>query len=574
MSSFGETTEAAQRAKTDAREQDDAIRQSEFDARWREVSDKVREYVRITFHELGAASWRQTQELLDGLNHKPANEKELEGWENFVNNGLQDQLKSARKLYFEQLMDPLLGQLDKTISKRVLEEMNKKFKDSNVDYKQKESYIQRILPERIREWKKVKERRDFLMKHPNLKKITSKQVKNLGAFLDEKRFIDLKYPDRKGLTDLIESLLTAKDRDLEHLHRDLEKELQSYVADGRLHPAKVGTWMKRIFTKNATAEEIEAFMEHTVRPFAENWKEARSRLNQVNKDMNLKGVPRGLQRLSLGQFLFMEYDQRRAYLDEAESRLGGDVNEDSDLARLTLDVRHALDTKDWETARVLLEKAQEINPEDKRVKSMMNYLLTYGPNAESSDADDGINALHEVRAIVNKLPPNMRWMTEKALNHPNPNVLKRLWQGFYNRHWVITHRYSTEAMDKQQGESEWNKEQTHNRIANGHDWKHERNIIKGDTAHERGVRDDCLKPQQIYTDSSGKDQVYKAFERNADNSLFGYWTTIIDNDVPYGKLREHVLNDMYPLKKYAGIMRAAGIPFTSHGKAASVALAA
>lgn len=571
MSSSPETTKAKPRTKADAQEQDDTLRESEIDARWRDISKKVREYVQISFHEMGAASWRQTQELLDGLRHKPKNEKELEGWESFVYDKLDDQLQSARKLYYEKLMDPLLSQLDKTISKRVLEEMDKKFKDSSVDYKDKESYIQRVLPARIHQWKKVKERRDTLVKHPNMKKISSKQVKNLSAFLDEKRFIDLKYPERKGLTDLIESIILSQESKLEYMHKEIQKELEDYVADGRLHRSKIGTWMKRIFTKNATEEDVEAFIESTVRPFAENWKEARHRLNDVNQQMNVQGIPRGLQRLSLSQFLFLEYDQRIAYLDEAESRLNGDVNEDTDLARLTLDVRHALDTKDWETAQTLLAKAQKIDPEDKRVKSMARYLLTHGPKPENNnELMNGIKALHAVRDIMSRLPSNMRWMTERALNHPNPNVLKRLWQGFYNRHWVIAHRYSTEAEDRKQGESDWNKEQTADRIANGHDWTHERNIIKGDTANDQGIRDDCLKPQQIYTDSSGKDQVYKAFERNADNSLFGYWTTIVDNDVPYGKLREHVLNDMYPLKKYAGIMRAAGIEYSSFGNASSL----
>lgn len=553
--------------------QDTLEKQRTFESRWKTIAEKVREFTHITFDELHAASKKETQQLLDGLKYKPKNEKELEGWEKYVEGTMQDQIQSARELYYERFMNPLLEELDKSVSARTIKELQEKFWDENVGYKEKERYILTVLPERIGKWKAVRQQRERLLKHPGLKKLKSGKVKGLSDFLDNDKFLALKYPHRKGIADMVESILNAQDKNMEQLHRTVEVELRGYVTDGRLHQTKVGTWLRRVFTADATVEGIHDFMKNTVRPYAENWKVARHDFNEVTKQMNKEGVPRGLRRLSLNQFLLSEYDQRLAYIDEAESRLKDNVNEKGPLADLRLDIRHAMDTGDWEEAETLLLKARSIAPDDKAVRSMARYFETHRPDEkeekEGSEVTDKLNkaseALLNLRSIMNKLPSNMRSMTEKALHSSNPNTLKRLWQCFYNRHWVISNGYSTPLIDQKESAKESNKEQTAERIANGHEREFERNTIKNETANDAGILDECIEPQVLYTNRSGIGEVYEGVERNADNAQFGYWTTIVDDEVPYNLLREAVLNHMYDIKQNAKILRESGISYSSYG---------
>jgi hypothetical protein len=74
----------------------------------------------------------------------------------------------------------------------------------------------------------------------------------------------------------------------------------------------------------------------------------------------------------------------------------------------------------------------------------------------------------------------------------------------------------------------------------------------------------------IHTNRSGIADTYESVRINADNALFGYWTSIVDDDVPYPLLREAILNHMYPLKKHFQAMRKAGLMYSSHGTPFSV----
>jgi hypothetical protein len=111
-----------------------------------------------------------------------------------------------------------------------------------------------------------------------------------------------------------------------------------------------------------------------------------------------------------------------------------------------------MDTYDWDTATDLLEEAKKIDPQDKAVLSMEYYLFTHRPKEEQKQQiqSEGMHALTAIREIMEQLPENMRIMTSKALQDPNPNTLKRLWQLYYNRHWVITHGYSNPEHEREE----------------------------------------------------------------------------------------------------------------------------
>jgi hypothetical protein len=538
---------------------------SSFEARFAKITKQVREYTNITFNDLKAASSQETQMMLEGLHHIKT-ENDLKGWESYANGLMQEQIKSARKLYYNQLMDPLLDALGKKlISTRVLKEMQEKFQDQNVGYKQKESYILDILPKRIQKWKEVKVQRERLLRHPNMKRLTTKQVKKLAAFKDEKAFIDLKYPERKGLADMIESMLIAQSYNLEGQHNSVQNELLLYVQDGRMHRSKVGTWMKRIFVENASAEQIKAFMATTVRPFAENWKKARVRLNAVNKEMNMKGIPRGFHRLTLSQFLQLEYEQRIAYVDEAESRMENDPNADGELASLTLEIRHCFDTQDWEGAGASLEKAKRLNQDDKAVRSMSNYFKTHRPKVteEKKENPDPEKINTELQDMVDHIPGLLKTMYIDAMIQGSQEALM---SGTYNLVWVHEHGYRNQHKDNMNGDSEENKDKTRDYIDNGHSKKLEQNILEGDTADQGAIKDKCTKAQMLHVgDLQGAKTVTRAFNVHQDDQKFRYWSTIRTKDISYEQHREVVRNYNYRIKMGMRTLDTLGYRFTLNG---------
>ncbi len=547
----------------------DVIRKSKtFKERYAKIADQVRAYTRVTFDELHSASAKETRELLDGLKFIKT-ENDLEGWEDYTNGLMKQQLASARRLYYEQLMDPLLGLLkDKVISTRVVKEMQEKFWDSNVGYKAKESYILKMLPTRIEKWKKVKEDRDALIKkNPTLKQMLKGKVKDLDNFMDETAFLNMKYPKRKSVTDEIAAVLSAQENGMEYLLNDVRASLMSFAQDGRMHPSTVGTWMKRIFTKNATVDGVKEYWLTTVEPNAARWLKARQNFDKLNGEITEKGVPRGLHRLTHNQFLLLEYDQRIAYLEEVESRLDSDPNADGKLASLTLRVRHGFDTDDWEGAGEALKQARAIAPNDKAVKSMTNYLRTHRPKVseEKKEDPDPQKILEELRDIVGHVPGMLRKIYLEAMKR-GPEEFAAVLTTAYNLVWVHEHRYSNPLMDQKNAESEHHKAQTENYINNGHSRKLEHNILEGDTAHRGAIRDDCTKAQVAHVgDEAGCAVFVDKCAQNKDNEKFRYWTTLHTKDITYEQHRMVVRNFNYKLKTGMRTLAKMGYTFTEAG---------
>lgn len=558
------TIDQSPAAKKETAEGNDS---GEFDARWDEISAKVQEYVHVTFHDLGAASRGETERLLAGLRYAKSSgkKKELVMWEEYVDGEMQNQLRSARALYGE-LIDPLLSELrGKTISDRVIKELQKKFSDEGVDYKAKEHYIRSVLPVRIKEWKLVKARRDTLAKNSRAKKITKEQVEDIDILFNEAQFAELKYPDRKGLVDAVDAALVAKDLNLEPLHARVKEQLKGYAEEGILHKSKVGTWMKRVFTDTATPDEINAFLSDTLEPYAGRWREAREEFDTLQKSMKDGNVPRGFKPLSLDQFLLKDYDARMAYLSEATLRLDLNLEGSSELVDLKLHIRYALDTEDWREAAEYLEKARALDPLDRDVLSMGEYLRTHGE--ETVETDESPTELNELlRSIVTShAPGSLQSLSMRALEK-GKDVFCRFAQMVYNRSWVQRHVPSvTSLTERQAAEDKRNHELTKQRMEEGHGKKLEHNVLGGDTAQEEAINDSPVKPQNIFMHDDGKDAVITKIEKNAQNEKFGYWTNLIPTDVPFELQDDFVTNWLYPLKSGIRKLEKMGYRFTLDG---------
>ena len=458
----------------------------------------------------------------------------------------------------------------KWIGKKTQDNWMKRFNNPNLPEWERKKWVQEEFPQYLTGWEGTANVRKEVWKLAKELKVNEKDVPELKGVLKIQDFLSLHFHDRKHKIHTAKAALLAHKKNEQALLGEVRNTLETAEQNGYIHSSKVGPWMRRVMESGNPKE----FLKAVLRPYINNWMKVRGRFDVVTPQLkDRKDITRGFKQINVNQFLLLEFEQRIAYVEEAESRLESDVNEPGKLAGLRLDIRHAMDTGDWEYAELLLIEARKLDPDDKAVRSMGRYLETHrtdqqeeeGVDEKTEKKNSGMEALIKLREIMQQLPPNMRTMTEKALNSPKANTLKRLWQGYYNVHWVITHGYSTPEMDKEQGESEWNKEQTENRIANGHQWTHERNIIKGSTTNTMGIRDECKKPQQIYTNREGLTETYKAFERNADNPQFGYWTSIVDDEIPYESLREAVTNHMWAIRQNARILRESGLMYSSHG---------
>jgi hypothetical protein len=158
----------------------------------------------ITHDDLGASSDKDIRKLKDGLEHVSLNAKEISDWENF----LEKAITSAQALYARMAAQLLGAELKGIISKRVVSEREAKFADTSIDYKQKEVYVNVMLPERIAEWAAVKEERDLLVRNPRIHEL-KQTVPDLADFLSDTKFPDLLYPRRKALVAEVDAALDA-----------------------------------------------------------------------------------------------------------------------------------------------------------------------------------------------------------------------------------------------------------------------------------------------------------------------------------------------------------------------------
>ncbi len=526
----------------------------------------VRDYAHATFDELHAASRRQTEELLQGAMHIKLDEEEIRGWEDFCEQELAAMQKTAHTLYHEKFMDRLLDAYNQdVISLRVVKELDEKFRDENANYKARESYILSILPQRIETWREVKEQRDRLLKHENFSKLSRKQVKDIDIFLNGKKFVDLKYPARKGLADAVEAALRAMENDMEERHESAQKELERFVKQGYMHPSKVGPWMKRIFDCT-TSDEVDGFVKKIVRPNARRWQEACKRFDELEQEMDTHGTPRGMQRIKRDAFLLKSYTQKTAYLSLLELRLNDVPEHNRTIAALKLSIRHNLDTEDWEGAEEELREALQIKPTDRELRSMHTFLRTHRPTEgkKQKENPDPQKILDDMRSSIHAMPADLQWLYSRAAMDGRM-TFERMLQISYNRVWVTEHNYANQAQDRLNAESDHNKSMTKHYMEEGHSRLFERNIVDGDTAAESAIRDHCTKPQMLYTGSMGREALLQKVHRNALNWGFGYWTTLIPTNVDYAIHRGIVKEHHYKLKSGMRMLDKMGYRYTTSG---------
>lgn len=547
--------------------QDDAIASTQFQQRWERIGDAVRSYIAVTFDQLHAASRTETEALLEGLDHAPTNERDLMEWERFTTGKMKEMQRSAHALYYDEFMDPLIKLLsDKVISQRTIRELDDAFRDTNVEYKDREKYIRGKIPLYMQKWIEVKIRWNTLRKDPRVKQLTTDDIENLPDFLQEDRFIELKYPTRKGLVDTVEAAINAKESGLEALYADTKKELKGYVADGCLHSTKVGTWLLRIFTDHATPEHIDAFMNDTVRPYRDAWIDVRAEFNELNAALPTN-APEGFRPISLDAFLLKPYPERTAYCSLGWLSIKEDDARRKTLASLKLKIRYELDTEYWDGAKALIAEAKQMAPQDRELQQM-EQSLPKKDDAEKTEVEP-MKTLHLLRSMVAAMPEAMQKYYIQALQSNNPDILRRLHQLIYNVEYAVENGYTDEHRMQEEASSDENKLKTKKRIPDGHENAVEHNIVDGDTAIDGAIADDPTKAQYIYPGSHGNSVVFGKIVKNAENEKFGYWSILVLN-VPYETIRNTIKNVHRPMRSALANLHRQGLMFTLTGSPQSL----
>jgi len=502
-----------------------------------------RDYIGETFYTLGASSEEQKDELWKGLLHLGLNEEEIRGWEQFRETVAEQQLRSARQL--SQQLHGILNQArgKNYISGASQERWIARFKDPALSYKAKEYFVQNQLPEYAKAWEREGLKRAALLKDPRIKMLTAFQVEHFTEFLSDTQFMELHFDQRTSLNSKVTAALTTvKNTDRQTLHKRAKDMLDAAVKAKVMSPTKLGLWMERIFSKkDVTTQQIEKFLSTELKQFISNWAKVRTDFDWAESEMKKEGVPQGFHRLTSDQFLALTFDQRESYVEQAKIRLSSQRPESSaQLKDLTLGIRHALDSKDWDDADTLLKKAWSIAKEEDRfeLESMDRYLKAFREKEQEKQQpmEDAKKTLAEMRAVFAQIPSSLQPLYLKAMND-GYDCATRLFQLIYNRKWVRDNGYSTNGSEK---ESEVQaEEETKYRAEGNHGKKGMERIKLGvvtSPEHSPAVRrydQGEWAPTFIHMPPGTQDQMFSILKERKESYSFGYWTTLLPTDVTY-----------------------------------------
>lgn len=420
-------------------------------------------------------------------------------------------------------------------------------------------------------WKVTAEKREHLLRQPTLKELTPAEIPRLATFYTSSLFLVLHWRERSALVKEVDSAIRAKEQRQRNFYHECAGMLRGWASGPArvLHPSKIGIWLERIFAGKYTESERRRFFQSTVRSYCKTWQRLRHQFDTIQDEFHVKGVPQGFWVPSLDEFLSWHVRQRETYITEAKSRLRSPLKESPELLALMADIRHDLDSRDWEGASDLLSHARHQYPENLDLKSMERFLHAHRP-PNQTHAPEHANSdqiLKEMRAIVSQIDDSVRPLYIKALKEGS-SVFRALTVLMFNRVWLHrTGRYLNPTLEAEQQKNKEYKEETRARMHQGHTDEIERNILSGDTAKEAAINDDCVNAQILYMDSGGEDAVLARVREQRSNQSDGargflYQTSLIPIQLSYGRHEQIVDHFHRPLKQGLRLLENQGKAYT------------
>ncbi len=426
----------------------------------------------------------------------------------------------------------------------------------------------------LKKWGEIAEVAKKLRKHPQMKKLSSADVSNLSSFMDEGQFLNLSYKNREALVKMVDAALTAKARQMPELYSKARAMLQGAAQRQAISSGKVSSWLQRIFSSNAKADEIEQFLNNKgsmpLQKLIDNWSQASKHFHKIEAKRKSLGTPPGFHFVNMNVFLNWHFDQRQSYLAEAEHRFV-DINKEPGIF---LQIRHELGANDWDSAEDLIDdaKRQEWSPENQRKLHSMEVFLKYhrreeAKKAQQSPTDDEI--MSEMHSLLEELPPQL----QRTYRH----ALSRGYQAFwvlttlmYNRVWCHQHNFLDTGKEKRIEQKATT--ETRERLQKGHTkYGFEANVIKGNTNTRPAVRDQAgVKGAQVlYTDERSEHTLVDEINEQKNDRNFWYWTSMIPQGVEYNHHLQ-IVQTLHPrMKRLARLMDQRGIRTSLSGEMTS-----
>ena len=384
---------------------------------------------------------------------------------------------------YEKFND-LMGQAEKYMSKESKKRWTERFyNDEKTTFRAKKYFIEHQFPSYVKAWKKVEEDRDEIAKNPEFETIVAMnpELSVLGKDRREE-FLNMHYEDRLSLVQKAQAALIAAEKKQGELFNQTKIMLEDAVHRGILSEQKVGSWLKRIFTKDHSSKKIEDFLSGKMKDglptLMQRWSKVREDYDDLMKKATERGElsdARGFRFLKPEEFLRLHYEQRFTYVNELKERLS-DAKNTANEKPIFLKIRHAMDVKDWREASVLIAQAKldpALTEKDRdRLKSMQNYVKKFDRTTENEAVLNAVQAKRKMDSIIHGLQQTHSEITPmiyRLMQGPYAHrSLHQLRWCTYNNIWCRGRGYLTDDVARE-GAKEQYKHMTKERAEQGVD---------------------------------------------------------------------------------------------------------
>lgn len=480
------------RASNDA--QTDEANDPAMQRRWEKIQNYWKRYQDV-LSKTGMADTREARETAAWVRAtQKTSRREIKDsivWrEEFFEGYAKDIIEKGLPLY--EKFRTMLDEAKPFISKKSKQEWMERLRDNSVmDFQGKKYWIEHQFPDYISRWKKVAEERDELVKNPELKEIVAMDQK-FAVILDRDKFLDLHYNERVGRLAKAKALMYAMEKGRKELYAKAEKKLGAAAFMGAMADHKIGMWLKRIFKSNASEKKIAEFINgsgfNSLTQMIDRWAKLKFRFDMLKdkaKKLDQDSAARGLNIMSENQFLNMHYAQRLRYVEELDQRINGakDINNERPIF---IQIRHAMDTKDWDDATELIQDAklmQLTEKERERLGSMERFTNQFKPKNKKEkkivNGMDLIQVRQRIDTLVGEIGEHhteMQPMVKRLLmgRKANRSINQLRWMA-YNEWWCEKHGYLNYKIAKY-GASKHNEEMTRECALQGKDMGRHNNI--------------------------------------------------------------------------------------------------
>lgn len=528
------------------------------------IQEKIRNYIRLTFDEMGVAGSAETNKLREALAKIDLNEQEIAGWEEGLDYYERQAPESARQLIGEFHDQLRSARAEKIVGLRGADEWVRRFHDSGKSYKQKEHMVKNAFKAWKEKAKEMKRHRDKLAALPRVKEMPPAKVPGINKLLDADTFADMKLSSQKALIAQIQAALRSKDIEKDTVYDDAHNLLKNARDAGYLHPNKVGTWLKRAMNHG----DPETYVATTLPYLLKNWQAIRADYDDVAPQIVRRRPAILLTPASSSTFLSWSYDKCKTYLTEARSQLQEaeeTLETDRKLKSKKLIVRHHLMTEDWDGAEEALGEAFAMAPKDPDLASMKSYLAAHRTDSEE-DKKRNERPPEEIKKETDEMiagvPVGAQDMV-RTVAKAGPKAAATLGALFYNRVWAKEKGYSDEAQEVRDANDEKIHDQTKARMKTGHTDELEKSKIAGSTEDSLAINDSPANAQILHTKAGSNAQATIAQKAisNQDNGGFMYWTSVIPEGVSYAQHEYMVRNTFPALKKNLRTLEGKGIKY-------------